>query len=141
MYDYDLLRNAIIFGSSKVIEYLTGPRPRAAYMYYATTHSDDISQYLKSIEDLEAVLPDLLGWHVDELNESPLLCAVVRSKLDILNSYSHSSRTSWRKHLTNGMGHHDFFFAITELIYGEERSSSASMRFWPQHIVAPAWKL
>jgi|HubBroStandDraft_3_1064219.scaffolds.fasta_scaffold454237_1 hypothetical protein len=84
MYDYDLLHNAITFGSSKVIEYLAGPRPLAAYMYYAATRSDDIWQYLKSIENLEEVLPNLLGWHVDELNESPLLCAVVRSNLDIL---------------------------------------------------------
>jgi len=84
MYDYDLLRTAITHGSSKVVEYLAGARPLAAYTYYAATHSDDISQYLKSIENLEAVLPDLLGWHVDELNESPLLCAVVKNKLDIL---------------------------------------------------------
>jgi hypothetical protein len=84
LYNYDLLRAAITHGSSKVVEYLAGPRPLAAYAYYAATHSDDISQYLKSIENLEAVLPDLLGWHVDELNESPLLCAVVKNKLDIL---------------------------------------------------------
>jgi hypothetical protein len=83
-YNYDLLRSAITHGSSKVVEYLAGSRPLAAYTYYAATHSDDISQYLKSIENLETVLPELLGWQVDELNESPLLCAVIHDQLDIL---------------------------------------------------------
>ena len=83
-YNYDLLRDAIAFGATKVIEYLAGPRPLAAYTYYAATHSDDIAQYLKSIDDLSATIPGLLGWKIDELNESPLLCAVINNKPDIL---------------------------------------------------------
>jgi len=83
-YNYDLLRSAIIHGAAKIVEYLAGPRPLAAYTYYAATHSDDIAQYLKSFEDLGAVLSDLLGWQVDELNESPLLSAVIHDKIDIL---------------------------------------------------------
>jgi hypothetical protein len=39
---------------------------------------------LKSIDDLGAVLPELLGWQPDELNESPLHCAVISDQLDIL---------------------------------------------------------
>ncbi|KAI0303314.1 hypothetical protein B0F90DRAFT_1710051 [Multifurca ochricompacta] len=84
-YNFDLLRHAIRLGATKVVEYLASPRPLAAYKYYAATHNDDIAQYLKSFDDnLEAALPGLLGWQVDELNESPLLCAVVTNRLDVL---------------------------------------------------------
>jgi hypothetical protein len=86
-YNYDLLRAAIYSGSTKVVEYLAGPRPIAAYAHYAhyaTTDSDDIAQHLKSLNNLEEALPGLLGWKVDELNQSPLLWAVINDKLDIL---------------------------------------------------------
>ena len=84
VYNYDLLRSAISSGATKIVEYLAGPRVLAAYTYYAETHSDDIAQYLKSVDNLETALPDLLGWQIDELNESPLLGGVVHNKLDIL---------------------------------------------------------
>ena len=83
-YNYDLLRSAITLGATKVVEYLAGPRVLAAYADYAATQSDDIAQYLKSIDSLETTLPSLLGWQIDELNESPLLCAVIHDKLEIL---------------------------------------------------------
>ncbi|KAH8995817.1 hypothetical protein EDB86DRAFT_1066941 [Lactarius hatsudake] len=83
-YKYDLLRGAIKFGATKVIDYLAGPRPIAAFTHYAETHDDDIAQYLKRIKNLSAVLPDILGWKPDELNESPLLCAVIDNKIDVL---------------------------------------------------------
>ncbi|KAH9034021.1 hypothetical protein EDB83DRAFT_2296389 [Lactarius deliciosus] len=83
-YNYDLLRSAITSGATKVIDYLAGPRPIAAFTHYAETHDDDIAQYLKSIDNLGAVLPDLLGWKFDELNETPLLCAVIDNKIDVL---------------------------------------------------------
>ena len=83
-YNYDLLRSAITHGADKIVEYLAGPRPLAAYTYYAATHSGDIARYLKSFENLGAVLSDHLGWQVDELNESPLLSAVIHDKIDIL---------------------------------------------------------
>ena len=83
-YNYDLLRSAITRGSGKIVEYLAGPRPLAAYTYYAATHSGDVARYLKSFENLGAVLSDHLGWQVDELNESPLLSAVIHDKIDIL---------------------------------------------------------
>ncbi|KAH9180206.1 hypothetical protein EDB89DRAFT_2061917 [Lactarius sanguifluus] len=83
-YKYDLLRSAIGSGATKTVDYLAGPRPIAAFTHYAETHDDDIAQYLKGIDDLGAVLPDLLGWKPDELNESPLLCAVVDDRIDVL---------------------------------------------------------
>jgi hypothetical protein len=83
-YNYDLLRSAITHDAAEIVEYLAGPRPLVAYTYYAATHSDDIAQYLTSFEDLGAVLSDLLGWQVDELNESPLLSAVIHDNINIL---------------------------------------------------------
>ena len=84
IYNYDLLRSAIEHGAAKIVEYLAGPRPLAAYAYYAATQSGHIAQHLKSLKNLDAVLSDLLGWQVDELNESPLLSAVIHDKIDIL---------------------------------------------------------
>jgi hypothetical protein len=83
-YNYDILRNAIALGATKVVEYLAGPRVLAAYTDYAAAQSDDIARYLRSVDNLETTLPGLLGWQIDELNESPLLCAVIHNKLDIL---------------------------------------------------------
>ena len=82
-YNYDLLRSAICSGASKVVDYLAGPRPTAAFTHYAETHNDDIAQYLRSIDNLGTVLPDLLGWKSNELNESPLLCAVINNRLNV----------------------------------------------------------
>jgi hypothetical protein len=81
---YGLLSEAITNGSIRVIKYLAGPQPLTAYTYYAETHSDGIAQYLKNVENLEAALPEFLGWKVDESIESPLFCAVKSNKLDIL---------------------------------------------------------
>ena len=83
-HDYELLRNAIRSGATKVVDYFAGSRPIAAYKHYSETHDDEIAQYLKSIDDLDAVFPDLLGWKPDGSNESPLLCAVIADRLDIL---------------------------------------------------------
>jgi hypothetical protein len=82
--NYDLLRGAIRFGATKVIDYLAGPRPAGAFTHYAETHNDDLAQYLKSIDNLGTALPELLGWQSDELNESPLHCAVISNQLDLL---------------------------------------------------------
>ncbi|KAH9034041.1 hypothetical protein EDB83DRAFT_1786796 [Lactarius deliciosus] len=84
IYNYDLLRSAIKFGATKVIDYLAGPRPTAAFTHYAESHDNAIARYLNKIKDLSTVLPDLLGWKHDGLNESPLLCAVIDNKIDVL---------------------------------------------------------
>ncbi|KAH8991543.1 hypothetical protein EDB92DRAFT_1945881 [Lactarius akahatsu] len=83
-YNYNLLRSAIGSGATKIVDYLAGPRPIAAFIHYVETHNDDIVQYLTGIDNLGAVLPDLLGWKPDELNESPLLCAVIDDRIDVL---------------------------------------------------------
>ncbi|KAH8995818.1 hypothetical protein EDB86DRAFT_2829340 [Lactarius hatsudake] len=59
-------------------------RDQDPFIHYVETHNDDIVQYLTGIDNLGAVLPDLLGWKPDELNESPLLCAVIEDRIDVL---------------------------------------------------------
>lgn len=83
-YNYDLLRSAIASGATKIVEYLASPRALAAYADYAAAQSDDIALYLRGIDNLKTALPDLLGWKIDELNESPLLCAVIHNNLEML---------------------------------------------------------
>ncbi|KAH8991545.1 hypothetical protein EDB92DRAFT_2114535 [Lactarius akahatsu] len=87
-YNYGLLRSAIKFCATKVIDYLAGPRPTAAFTHFAEIHDNAIARYLKRVKkrtkDLSTALPDLLGWKPDELNESPLLCAVIDNKIDVL---------------------------------------------------------
>ncbi|KAH9034042.1 hypothetical protein EDB83DRAFT_2296416 [Lactarius deliciosus] len=83
-YNYNLLRSAIGSGATEIVDYLAGPRPIAAFTHYVETHNDDIVQYLTGIDNLGTVLPDLLGWKPDELNESPLLCAVIEDSIDVL---------------------------------------------------------
>ncbi|KAI9433857.1 hypothetical protein H4582DRAFT_1982964 [Lactarius indigo] len=83
-YNYDLLRSAISSGATKIIDYLAGPRPIAAFSHYVETHNDDIAQYMAGMDNLGAALPDLIGWKSDELNESPLLCAVINDRIDVL---------------------------------------------------------
>ena len=47
--------------------------------------SDDIALYLRSVDNLMTAPPGLLGWQIDELNESSLTSTVILSKLDILH--------------------------------------------------------
>ena len=115
-YNYDLLRGAITHGATKIVEYLAGLRPLAAYTYYAATHSDDIAQYLKSFENLGAVLSDLLGWQVDELNESPLLSAVIHDKIDILKQLFVLKPNLMEEALHQRYGSSWTYFVMTVLI-------------------------
>jgi hypothetical protein len=109
-YNYDLLRNAIALGATKVVEYLAGLRVLAAYTDYAAAQSDDIAQYLKSVDNLETALPGLLGWKIDELNESPLLCAVIHNKLDILKQLIALKPNLMEEPFTNGVAHHELLY-------------------------------
>ena len=120
-YNYDLLRSAITHGAAKIVEYLAGPRPLAAYTYYAATHSDDIAQYLKSFENLGAVLSDLLGWKVDELNESPLLSAVIHDKIDILKQLFVLKPNLMEEALHQRYGSPWTYFVMTVLIMRQDK--------------------
>ena len=128
-YNYDLLRSAITYGAAKIVEYLAGPRPLAAYTYYAATHSDDIAQYLKSFENLEAVLPDLLGWQVDELNESPLLSAVIHDKIDVLKQLFVLKPNFMEEALHQRYGSSWTFFVMTMLITRQDEVGRIQCNF------------
>ena len=119
-YNYDLLRSAITHGAAKIVEYLAGPPPLAAYTYYAATHSGDIAQYLKSFENLGAVLSDLLGWKVDELNESPLLSAVIHDKIDILKQLFVLKPNLMEEALHQRYGSPWTYFVMTVLIMRQD---------------------
>lgn len=139
-HNYDLLRNAIASGATKIVEYLAGPRVLAAYTHYAATHSDEIAQYLKSVGNLETTLPDLLGWQIDELNESPLLCAVIHSELDMLKQLFVLKPNLMEEALHNRWAQRDLF--CRDSANNEaERSSSASMRSWLPRTLAPVRRL
>ena len=116
MYNCDLLRSAITHGAAKIVEYLAGPRPLAAYTYYAETHSDDIAQHLKSFENMGTVLSGLLGWQVDELNESPLLSAVIHNKIDILKQLFVLRPNLMEEALHKRYGSSSTYFITTVLI-------------------------
>ncbi|KAI0059307.1 ankyrin [Artomyces pyxidatus] len=81
---YILLREAIHVGASKIVGYLAGPRPLAAFQHYAASHSDDRALYIRQIEDFESVLPKQLGWEINERNESPLTSAILYGQFDLL---------------------------------------------------------
>ncbi|KAI0059327.1 ankyrin [Artomyces pyxidatus] len=81
---YVLVQEAIHAGASKVVDYLAGPRPLAAFRYYAASRSDDRALYIRQTEDFESVLPKQLGWCINELNESPLTSAILHGQFDLL---------------------------------------------------------
>jgi hypothetical protein len=79
-----MLWKAIQNDSPKVVTYLRGDGPLAAYRFYAATHSDERAIHLQKTPDLAAVLPGWLGWTVSTLGESPLTAAVLGNKLEMM---------------------------------------------------------
>jgi hypothetical protein len=81
-----LLWQAVSNGATKLMDYLLGDRPLAAYKFYASSNSSDVAKLLKRTPDLAKVLPEWLGWTVSPLGESPLTAAIVSTgkKLDIV---------------------------------------------------------
>ncbi|THH17575.1 hypothetical protein EW146_g3245, partial [Bondarzewia mesenterica] len=77
-----LLLEAAKAGALGVLDYLSGPRPLAAYKYYASSQSDERALYLRRQTNLEAVLPQWHGWQIDELNESCLTAAILANKFE-----------------------------------------------------------
>ena len=139
-YNYDLLRNAIALGATKIIGYLAGPRVIAAYTDYAAAHNDDIAQYLKSVDNLETALPGLLGWKIDELNESPLLCAVIHNKLEVLKQLFALKPNLMEEALHKRCGPSWITLQRGANIIAE-RSLSASMHYWLLRAIAPTRRL
>ncbi|PCH39851.1 ankyrin [Wolfiporia cocos MD-104 SS10] len=79
-----LLWDAAKAGALRVIAYLEGDLPLAAYRYYASTHSDERATYLRRAPDLASVLPQWLGWSMNQLNESAITTAILGDNLVVL---------------------------------------------------------
>lgn len=72
MHNYGLLRGAIYSRVTKFIDFLAGPRPTV--LRHSHNYGEKFTTTSHSIENPVAILPDLLGWQPDELDESsPLL--------------------------------------------------------------------
>ncbi|KAF8654880.1 hypothetical protein AX16_003341 [Volvariella volvacea WC 439] len=81
---HPLLWQACSVGAEKIIDYLAGEGPLAAYKFYANSNSTEIASRIRYTKDLEKVLPEWLGWTISSLGESPLSVAVNRNNLKIL---------------------------------------------------------
>lgn len=79
-----LLWDAAKAGALRVIAYLKGDLPLAAYRYYASTHSDERATYLRRAPDLASMLPQWLGWSMNQLNESAITTAILGDNLVVL---------------------------------------------------------
>lgn len=79
---FPMLWQACRLNALGVMEYLAGSRPLAAYRFYMSSTSDDRAKQLKKVAEFEKVLPEWLGWTVDQLlGDTPLVAAVIGGKL------------------------------------------------------------
>ncbi|TFK24215.1 ankyrin repeat protein [Coprinopsis marcescibilis] len=79
-----LVWHAAGVGSKKIMEYLSGAKPLAAFRYYATHYSDSRAEQLRRVADLEQVLPAWLGWSSNALGDSPLTAAVRGNNIEMI---------------------------------------------------------
>ncbi|KAI0350817.1 ankyrin [Trametes cingulata] len=82
-FDTSLLWTAARAGAVGIVQYLATERPVAAYDYYASTHSDDKAQYIRSIQNQ---IPQRLGWSSNDLNESVVTASVIGDSVDLLEA-------------------------------------------------------
>ncbi|KAH7920374.1 ankyrin [Leucogyrophana mollusca] len=75
--DTPLVWKAASSGALKVLEYLFGEQVLSAYQSYATANYGGANNETKNAVDLRAALQEWLGWEVTELNESPVMAALV----------------------------------------------------------------
>ncbi|KAF8075783.1 ankyrin repeat protein [Lyophyllum atratum] len=81
---YPLVWKAADKGATKIVEYLAGDHPLAAYRHYASTGVDERAYQLRRILDLEKVLPQWLGWSISNLGDSPLMAAILSGNLETI---------------------------------------------------------
>ncbi|PFH47157.1 hypothetical protein AMATHDRAFT_68340 [Amanita thiersii Skay4041] len=82
--DFPLLWRALRQGAQKIVDYVSGERPYAAYRSYAMSHHDERAERLRRIDNLKELLPLWHGWRVNSLGESPLTAAVLNGKVDMV---------------------------------------------------------
>ncbi|KAJ8508418.1 hypothetical protein ONZ45_g9303 [Pleurotus djamor] len=71
-------------GAINILDYLHSSKPVSAFKHYATTAGDERALKLRRFTDLETTLPELLGWTINSLGESPLTAAIVSQKIEVL---------------------------------------------------------
>lgn len=80
-----LLWKAFRAGSLKMIDYLSGDGPAAAYKFYASSNEGDRAEKIRAmLPNFTSALPRLLGWTSSNLNESPLTAALLSGEIDVM---------------------------------------------------------
>ncbi|KAL5536837.1 hypothetical protein ACEPAF_660 [Sanghuangporus sanghuang] len=77
-----LLWSAIESNSKKVIDYLAGSGPLAAYQYYAKTKTIERAEALRLLQDLDKQLPKLLGIVGNRRGENALTTVILSAPQD-----------------------------------------------------------
>lgn len=77
-----LLWRACRYGAVNIIQYLGGNRPLEAYHFYASAYPNEpTGKQLKKVVDLKSVLPEWLGWRIDNVSgDSPLIAGILGRK-------------------------------------------------------------
>ncbi|PFH47159.1 hypothetical protein AMATHDRAFT_7033 [Amanita thiersii Skay4041] len=81
---FPLLWKALGQGAVKIVDYLAGDRPCAAYRSYSMSHNNELAEMLRGINNLKERLPLWLGWSINSLGESPLTATVLHGKVDAI---------------------------------------------------------
>ena len=80
-----LLWRALKAGALKTVDYLSGDGPAAAYTFYANSNKSHHAEKIRGLlPKFTSVLPKLLGWTTNSLNESPLTAALVSKNLTVM---------------------------------------------------------
>jgi hypothetical protein len=82
--DFPLLWKASLAGAQGIVDYLSGDRPLAAYRFYFSSSSEERAGKLRQTANLDQVLPEWLGWTINQLGESPLTAAVLGKNLALV---------------------------------------------------------
>ena len=78
-----LLWSAAQQGSTSIIEYLASPAPLAAYKHFISTNpTTKRAKLLSTVNDLEAQLPELLGFNPNTFGESVVLAVTTNCPRD-----------------------------------------------------------
>lgn len=79
-----ILWSAARNNSTATVRYLASEQPLAAYLFYASSHSDQHAKLVRQIPDLAASLPALLGWTINGLNETVLTAAITNNHMEMV---------------------------------------------------------
>jgi hypothetical protein len=86
-----LVWQAATAGACDIVDYLAGDRPLAAYRFYALSNSDARARDLLRVPDLGKLLPELLGWTITPLCETPLFAGIQSQNLALVKKLIYKS--------------------------------------------------